>query len=153
MANTYTQIYIHYVFAVQNRKSLISPKWENELYKYITGIVQKYEHKLLIVNGVQDHLHILVRMSPKQSSSDLMYNVKRSSSMWINDNKLVQHKFNWQEGFGGFSVSNNEVASKIKYIENQKSHHKKSTFKEEYKQFLKENNIDYEEKYIFKDPE
>ena len=93
MANTFTQLYIHYVFAVQNRISLIHEKWKIELYKYISGIIEQQEHKLFAINGMPDHMHILISMNPKQSASDLMYHIKRSSSLWINDNKLAAGKF------------------------------------------------------------
>ncbi len=150
MANTYTQLYIHYVFAVQNRLCLIDPKWEEDLFKYINGIIEQQGHKLYIINGVQDHLHILVSMNPKQAPSDLMSNVKRSSSLWINENKLVRGKFSWQEGFGAFSLGKSQVKSKVKYIENQKEHHKKNKFMEEYLAFLKEYEVEFDERYIFK---
>jgi REP element-mobilizing transposase RayT len=93
MANTYTQLYIHYVFAVQNRLCLIGSKWEEDLFKYINGIIEQHDHKLYVINGVQDHLHILISMNPKQAPSDLMYHIKRSSSLWINENKLVSVSF------------------------------------------------------------
>jgi len=105
MANTYTQIHIHAVFAVQNRTSLIANGWKDELYKYIAGIVSKQGHKLLVINGMPDHLHLLIGLRPVQSLSDLMQDIKGSSSKWINDNKLVKGKFRWQEGFGRFAVA------------------------------------------------
>ncbi|MDD3858961.1 MAG: IS200/IS605 family transposase [Bacteroidales bacterium] len=150
MANTYTQLYVHFVFAVQNRLCLISEKWEESLYKYINGIIEQQGHKLYIINGVQDHLHILISMNPKQAPSDLMYNVKRSSSLWINDNKLTHGKFSWQEGFGAFSLGKSQLKSKISYIENQKEHHKRTSFREEYLKFLKEYEVEFDERYIFK---
>ena len=150
MANTYTQLYIHYVFAVQNRLCLISPKWEEDLFKYINGIIEQQGHKLYIINGVQDHLHILISMNPKQSPSDLMFHTKRSSSLWINDNKLTSVKFSWQDGFGGFSLGKTQLTPKTKYIENQKEHHKKTSFREEYLKVLKEYEVDFDERYIFK---
>ncbi|PKP36001.1 MAG: transposase [Bacteroidetes bacterium HGW-Bacteroidetes-15] len=150
MANTYTQLYIHFVFAVQNRLCLISKKWEDELYKYINGIISEQGHKLYIINGVADHLHLLISMNPKQSPSDLIYHIKRSSSLWINDKKLVLGKFSWQEGFGAFSVCKSHLDQKIRYIEKQKEHHKKTTFREEYLKFLDEYEVEYDERYIFK---
>jgi len=150
MANTYTQIYIHYVFAVQNRLSLIQSKWKDDLHKYMTGIVEQQGHKLLQIGGMSDHVHALVSMSPKQSPSDLMFNVKRSSSLWINNNRFVMGKFSWQEGFGGFSYGKSQIPNVAKYIENQEIHHKKRNFMEEYLELLKLFEIEYDERYVFK---
>ena len=105
MPNTYTQIYIHSVFTVQNRDSLLKPEWQNELYKYITGIVQKNGHKLIALNGMPDHLHVFMGMKPNQSLSDLIQDVKGDSSRWINEKEFVKGKFEWQSGFGAFSYS------------------------------------------------
>ena len=153
MANTYTQIYIQYVFAVQNRMSLINNTWKNELYKYTTGIIQNNNHKLMSIGGMADHLHIFVSMNPKQAPSDLMYELKRSSSLWINENKFVFGKFSWQEGFGAFSYSQSQISRVSKYIENQETHHKKKTFREEYLDFLKAFNIEFDERYVYKEIE
>ena len=153
MANTYTQIYIQYVFAVQNRISLIKNEWKGELYKYMTGIINQHEHKLLSIGGMTDHIHALVSMHPKQAPSDLMYELKRSSSLWINENKFVVGKFSWQEGFGAFSYSQSQISRVSKYIENQETHHKKKTFREEYLDFLKAFNIEYDERYVYKEIE
>jgi putative transposase len=150
MPNTYTQIYIQYIFAVQDRISLIQDKWKAELYKYIHRIIENQGHKCFVINGIADHIHLLVSMNPKQASSDLMYHVKRSSSLWINDNKLVRGKFSWQEGFGGFSYSKSQVPRIITYIENQEKHHKKQNFIDEYLKFLKLFDIEYDERYVFK---
>ena len=153
MANTYTQIYIQYVFAVQNRISLIKNEWKDELYKYMSGIINQHEHKLLSIGGMTDHIHALVSMHPKQAPSDLMYELKRSSSLWINENKFVVGKFSWQEGFGAFSYSQSQISRVSKYIENQETHHKKKTFREEYLDFLKAFNIEYDERYVYKEIE
>ena len=150
MANTYTQIYIHYVFAVQNRIGLIQSRWKNELYKYMTGTVNNKGHKLMAIGGMPDHVHMLVSMSPKQLPSDLMADVKRSSSLWINENRLVMGKFSWQQGFGAFSYGKSQIPRIANYIETQEQHHKKLTFKEEYLEFLKLFKIEYDERYIFK---
>lgn len=153
MANTHTQIYIQYVFAVQNRISLIKNEWKDELYKYMTGIINQHEHKLLSIGGMTDHIHALVSMHPKQAPSDLMYELKRSSSLWINENKFVVGKFSWQEGFGAFSYSQSQISRVSKYIENQETHHKKKTFREEYLDFLKAFNIEFDERYVYKEIE
>ena len=150
MANTYTQLHIHAVFAVQNRASIINKKWSDELYKYMTGILQSYDHKLLIVNGMPDHIHILFGMRPKQSLSDLMQDIKGSSTKWINDKRLTGSKFSWQEGYGAFSYAKSDLPKVIKYIANQQEHHSKKPFMLEYKELLDEFGIDYDEKYLFK---
>lgn len=150
MANTYTQLYIHYVFAVQNRLCLIHKKWQNDLYKYINGITEQQGHKLYIINGMPDHIHILISMTPKQSPSDLIYHIKRSSSLWINQNKLSLGKFSWQDGFGAFSLGKSQLNEKIRYIENQQEHHRVISFNDEYLHFLKEYEVDFDERYVFK---
>ena len=150
MANTYTQIYIHYVFAVQNRLGLIQNRWRDELYKYMTGTITNKGHKLLQIGGMPDHVHTLVSMSPKQSPSDLMADIKRSSSLWINEKRLVMGKFSWQEGYGAFSYGKSQIPDVANYIEHQETHHKKRTFMEEYLEFLKLFEIEYDERYVFK---
>lgn len=150
MANTYTQIHIQTVFAVQDRQSLIKNEWKQELYKYITGIIQSNNHKVLQINGMTDHIHILFGMRPTQSLSDLMKHVKQDSSKWINTKGFVNGKFSWQSGFGAFSYSKLEVPKIIDYIKYQEEHHKKKTFHEEYLQLLNEFNIEFDERYILK---
>ena len=155
MANTYTQIYIHVVFAVKFRQNLIQPEWESRLFQYITAIVQYHGHKLLQVNGVKDHIHLLINMKPTQSLSDLIKQVKQDSSRWINDKGLTPTKFAWQAGFGAFSYATSEVPNVIRYIERQKEHHygQNSQFLDEYHRLLKEFDIDFNEAYVFKNPE
>lgn len=150
MANTYTQIHIQTVFAVQNRQSLIGDKWKDDLYKYITAIIQNNDHKILQINGMPDHIHILFGLRPVQSLSDLMKQVKQDSSKWINQNNLAGGKFSWQEGYGAFSYSKSQLPRVIKYIQNQQEHHRKQTFREEYLALLKTHGVDYDERYIFK---
>ncbi len=150
MANTYTQIHIQCVFAVQNRQSLIQPEWENELYKYITAIIQKYDHKVLQINGMPDHIHILFGFRPNQSLSDLMKEVKQHSSKWINEKGLTKGRFSWQAGYGAFSYSKSHVQAVIRYIQNQRIHHNKKTFSEEYKEFLVKFDINNNDEYLFK---
>jgi REP element-mobilizing transposase RayT len=150
MPNTFTQVHIHAVFTVQNRTSLISKSWEDRLYKYITGIIQNNGHKLLIINGMSDHIHVFFGMRPNQSLSDLMQDIKGDSSRWINENKLVTGKFSWQEGYGAFSYAKSQVPSVIKYIQSQEPHHRKKSFIEEYRKMLEDFGIEYDERYIFK---
>ena len=149
MPNTYTQIYIQFIFAVENRISLISTKWEEELRKYITGIVQKKNHKMIAINGMPDHLHIFVGLHPTQSVSDLMKAVKGDSSEWINNNKLVKGKFRWQEGYGAFSYGRSQIDRVYKYIMDQKKHHEKKTFIDEYMELLEKFGVDYDPRYVF----
>ena len=138
MANTYTQIHLQFIFAVQNRMSLIQKEWQDRLYQYITGIIQKNKHKMLIVNGMPDHMHIVIGMRPTQSISDLLQDIKGSSSKWINDNKLVKGKFQWQEGYAAFSYSKSALPKLIEYVKNQEEHHRRKKFSDEYKEFLKD---------------
>ncbi len=153
MANTYTQIHLQFVFAPKYRTSLILSNWENELYKYLTGIVQANNHKLIVINGMPDHVHMLVGFKATQSIADFMQDVKTGSSKWINDNKFCLGRFEWQSGYGAFSYSKSQLPKVIKYIENQKEHHGKKTFLEEYKLFLEKFEVEYDEKYIFHKPE
>ncbi len=150
MANTYTQIHIQTVFAVQDRQSLINSKWKDELYKYIIGIIQNHDHKVLQINGMPDHVHILFGMRPTQSLSDLMKQVKQDSSKWINNKGFVNGKFSWQSGYGAFSYSKSEVPTIVDYIRNQEKHHQIKTFQEEYLQLLNEFNVEFDERYILK---
>ncbi len=150
MPNTYTQIHIHIVFTVQNNLCLISERWKDELYRYITGIIRNNGHKPLAINGMPDHMHILIGMRPSQSLSDLMQDVKGNSSKWINERRFVRGKFSWQESYGAFSYSRSDLNKVIHYINNQFVHHKKKSFIEEYLELLREFEIDVDNRYIFK---
>jgi REP element-mobilizing transposase RayT len=150
MANTYTQIHIHVIFAVQNRQSLIHKKWRADLFKYMTGIIANHEHKALQINGVSDHVHLLVGLRPTQSLSELVKYVKQDSSKWVNQNKYVNGRFSWQQGFAAFSHSASQVPEVIRYIQNQEMHHKKKNFREEYFDFLDKYEVDFDERYLFK---
>lgn len=153
MANTYTQIHLQVIFAVRKRTGLIQKEWKDELYKYITGVVQAQEHKLLAINGMPDHLHLFFGMRPIQSLSDLVQHIKQDSSKWINQKRFIKERFEWQEGFGAFSYSKSQASRVITYIQNQEAHHRKITFLDEYKKFLEKFGVDYDERYIFKAPE
>lgn len=118
MANTYTQIHIQVVFAVKNRKSMISDSWKDRLFRYITAIIQNKGHKVLQINGVYDHVHIFFGMRPSQALSDLMKHVKQDSSRWINQNRLTRDRFSWQSGYGAFSYSRDQVPTICEYIKN-----------------------------------
>ena len=150
MANTYTQIHLQFVFAVKYRDGLIHSSFKDELYQYITGIIKNHNHKLLAINGMPDHVHILVGMRPTQSVSDLMQDIKGSSSKWINEKKFLKVKFEWQEGYGAFSYAKSQVNTVINYIKNQEQHHAVRSFNQEYLEFLAEFEVAYDERYIFK---
>ena len=132
MPNTYSQIYLHFVFSPKYREALIKNEFGEELYKYITGIVKNLGQQLIRINGMPDHCHILVRLKPIVAPSKFIQTVKTNSSGWVNNKKFLNHKFNWQIGGGVFSVSHRNVPELINYIENQKEHHKKTSFKDEY---------------------
>ena len=149
MANTFTQLYTQLVFAVQSRQNLIQNRFEEDVYKYITGIIQNKGHKIIAINGMPDHIHIFFGMKPKEAISDLVRDVKKDSSKLINSKNWIRGKFNWQEGFGGFSYGHSQIPDVATYIENQKKHHKKRTFKEEYLELLEKFQIEYDERYLF----
>ncbi len=149
MAGTFTQIYIQTIFAVKYRQSLILSKWEEELYKYITGIVQNNNQKMLAINGMPDHIHFLIGMKPSCCLSDLVREIKKSSNDFINTKNFTEAKFQWQGGFGAFSYSHSSLDNVIKYILNQKNHHKKDSFKNEYLGLLNEFEIEHKPEYLF----
>lgn len=149
MAGTFSQIYIQVVFAVKGRESLIQSKWEEDLYKYISGIVRNKEQKMLAINGMPDHIHFLIGMKPSCCLSDLVREIKKSSNDFINENKFSRYKFQWQEGYGAFSYSHSALDNVIAYINNQKEHHKKQTFREEYKDFLIQFHIEHKDEYLY----
>lgn len=151
MANTYTQINIQIVFAVKNRKSMIQPEWEESLHKYITGIVRNHGHKMLSINGMPDHIHILIGYHPSQSLSNLVKFIKMDSSKWINKNGNLKNHFSWQSGYGAFSYSKSQVPNVIDYILRQKVHHRKQTFTQEFKKQLSKFEIEYNPIHIFKE--
>jgi len=149
MANSYSQIYIQVVFAVKYRECLILQNWEEKLYQYISGIIRNKGQKLIAINGMPDHLHLFIGLKPDCCLSDLIREVKKASNEWINENKLTAGKFYWQEGFGAFSYSQSQIDSVVKYVLNQKEHHKNKSFRDEYMDFLKKYTIEYNEKYLF----
>ena len=152
MSNTYTQLHIQFVFAVKYRAGLIHSSWKEQLHQFITGIFQNNEHKMLQINSMPDHIHILTGIRPHQSISSIIQNVKAESSRWINDNRLTSYKFAWQEGYGAFSYSKSHLPDVIRYIQRQEEHHRKKTFLQEYLAFLNAFEIEYDERYIFKEP-
>ena len=149
MAGTFSQMYTQVVFAVKYRQALIQSLWEERLYQYTTGIIRNKDQKLLAINGMPDHIHILIGMKPTCCLSDLVREVKKSTNEFINENRFTKSKFNWQSGFGAFSYGHSHLDNVIRYVMNQKEHHRKKTFKEEYITFLREFEIPHEEQYLF----
>ncbi len=149
MANTYSQIYIQIVFSVKERKNLLQPPWRQEVYKYIAGIIKNKGHKSIIVNGMADHVHILIGLKPSAALSDLVRGIKNNTTNYINQNQWVQGKFAWQEGYGAFSYGHSQLEDVYQYILHQEEHHQKHTFKDEYLRLLQKFQIPYEEPYLF----
>lgn len=150
MANTYTQIYIHLVFAVNGRQHLIAREFKEELYKYIAGIIRNGNQKLIAINGMPDHVHIFIGLRPDMALSNLVREIKTASSNFINSKRWVKGRFRWQEGFGAFSYSDSQVKIVARYIENQEAHHAKRSFKDEYLEMLRRFRVEFDSKYVFK---
>lgn len=149
MGDTYVQAYFHLVFAVKNRKALIKKEWKDELEKYITAIVQNNGHKLIAIGSVADHIHIFIGYSLKQLIPDLVEDIKTSSNHWITNKRLSFHKFNWQKGYGAFTVSHTQIDKVAQYVLNQEQIHENRRFREEYLEILKNYDVDYKEPYLF----
>ncbi len=150
MANTFSQIYIQTVFAVSSRLSLVQPDFKEDLYKYITGIVRNQGHKLISINGMPDHVHILIGLKPAMALADVVREIKADSSNFINNNKWVTGKFSWQEGYGAFSYGHSQLDTIIRYIQNQEKHHSRRSFKDENLTLLRKFDIAFDDKYVFK---
>ncbi|MBL0020040.1 MAG: IS200/IS605 family transposase [Bacteroidetes bacterium] len=150
MAGTFTQIHVHLVFAVHGRQSLIQELFREALQMYITGIVQARNHKMLAIYCMPDHTHIFLGKRPSQSESDLVRDIKSNASKWLHESEFGCRQFAWQDGYGAFSHSTSQVPQVINYILNQKEHHRKKTFQEEYIGMLKDFGIEYDERYLFK---
>jgi REP-associated tyrosine transposase len=149
MAGTFSQLYVHIVFTVKYRKMLISPTWEEELYKYITGIVQRKGQKILAINGMPDHIHILVNIKPSCCISNLVREIKKSTSKLIDNKAFTDTNFEWQRGYGAFSHSLYSIDKIIEYISSQKIHHKKTSFKVEYEKLMIDFGIEYKKEFLF----
>jgi REP element-mobilizing transposase RayT len=149
MANTYTQCYFHLVFAVRNRNALIKKEWKNEMEKYITGIVQNHQHKMLAIGSMPDHIHILIGYNINQLIPEIVEEIKTSTNKWIKEKKLSKFKFDWQKGYGAFTYSRSEIDNVVKYILSQEEHHKKRSFKEEYLEMLEKNEVIFSNEYLF----
>jgi REP element-mobilizing transposase RayT len=153
MANAYTKIQIHIVFAVKYRRALIHSSWEEKLHRYITGIIQQRGHRMLAINGMSDHIHIYIGFKPVEDLSKLVMEIKKASNAYIVENKLSPYKFAWQEGYGAFSYSESQSETVINYILRQKEHHSGKSFKKEYIEMLDNFKVEYDLKYILQEPE
>ncbi|NLF40122.1 IS200/IS605 family transposase [bacterium] len=150
MANTYTQIYIQIVFATSERVASVPERHTDRVYRYITGIVQESGHKLIAINGMPDHVHVLIGYNPSQSLSDLVRDVKCDSTKFINDNRLGIGRFAWQEGYGAFSYARSQLDAVAKYIMNQRDHHRVRSFRDEYVEMLRKFDVAFDDRYLFK---
>jgi putative transposase len=153
MPNTYTQLHIQFVFVVRYRKALILPEWKDRLHQYMTGIIQNNDHKMIIINSMPDHMHILIGYRPSQPIPALVQNLKSESTKWINRNDFCDSSFAWQSGYGAFSYSKSHLRRVINYIANQEKHHRKVSFQKEYRKLLDVYGVDYDDRYLFRDPE
>ena len=149
MANTYTQLYIHLIFSPKNREAFIKKEWKNELEKYITAVVQNRQHKLLAIGTMPDHIHIFIGYNLNETIPILVEDIKTSSNNWIKQQRLSKSKFEWQRGYGAFSHSHSQIDTVVKYIRNQEVHHQNKTFKEEYLEILRKNEIEFKDEYLF----
>ena len=149
MSGTFSQLYIQYVFAVKGRQNLIQSSFEKEVYSYIAGIIRNKGQKPLAVNGMPDHIHVLVGLKPVKEITDLIGDIKNNSTNFVNEKGLLKQKFAWQEGYGVFSYSESNYGKVIEYIKNQKQHHKKRSFRQEYTVLLKKFHIQFDGKYLF----
>lgn len=149
MAGTFSQIYVQIVFAVRKRANSIPDEHLEELFQYVSGIIRNKGQKAMIVNGVSNHIHVFISMKPDVCISDLVRDIKNNSTNFINKNKWTGSKFSWQRGFGAFSYSQSQIGNVFNYIKNQKQHHRKRTFRDEYVEFLKRFEVEYNERYLF----
>ncbi len=147
--DTYSQIYLQFVFAVKYRNAQLHPKIQEEIFSFISGLINAMGHKSFAVNGMADHVHLFISFNPKMSPSETIKEIKRASTNFINDKKWLTEKFHWQEGFGCFSYSKSQVDKVVKYIMNQRKHHEKLNFRNEYMDFLTKFEIEYDKRYLF----
>ncbi len=145
----FTQLYVQLVFAVHNRENVLIHTIRPRIFEYISGIITGMNHKSLIVNGVTDHIHILIGLNPSISISDTVHDIKRNSSLFINNNRLLPGRFSWQEGYGAFSYSRTQIENVYRYIQNQETHHANKTFRDEYLALLEKYEIDYDPRFLF----
>lgn len=149
MANAYTQIHIHAIFAVQDKASLIRRDWRRPLYKYIVSSLQYQRHKALAIGGTDDHVHILFALNTTQTLTELVRRIKKGSTEWVNRHALTPDKFEWQSGYGAFSHGKSQIPAVAQYIKNQEKHHTKVSFLDEYKNILNKLGIEYDVQHLF----
>ena len=149
MANTFKQAYFHLVFAVRHREALIKKEWKDQLEMYITGIIQNHRHKLISIGSMPDHIHIFIGYDLNHPIPDLVEEIKTSSNNWIKRNRFSKFKFDWQKGYGAFTHSHSQIDQVVKYILNQNIHHRKRSFREEYLEILRKNDIQFKDEYLF----
>lgn len=149
MPGTFSQIYIQYVFAVKGRQNLLQKPWRDDVFKYISGIIKAKNQKPIIVNGVADHVHVFTGLKPSMNISELVRDIKNNSSNFINENNFLKGKFAWQEGYGAFSYAHSQLDDVYQYLLNQEEHHRRKSFKEEYLEFLRKFEIEFDERYLF----
>jgi REP element-mobilizing transposase RayT len=149
MANTYTQMYVHLVFSPKNKDALIGKTWKNDLEKYVTGIVQNHNHKMLAIGTMPDHIHILIGYNVNHLIPKLVEEIKTSTNVWIKQNRLSKFHFEWQKGYGAISHSRSQLDSVINYVLNQEDHHKRKSFRDEYLEILRKNDIKFNDDYLF----
>ncbi len=149
MAKTFTQIYIQYVFAVQGRETFMRDTFREEVFKYMAGIIREKKQKPIIVNGTSNHVHVFVGLKPTMLISDLVRDIKNNTTNFINSNRWLPGRFQWQEGYGAFLYGHSQLEQVYRYILNQERHHRKRSFKEEYLELLKRFDVDYDERNLF----
>lgn len=149
MANTYTQLYIQIIFAVKGRQNLLPKAHRAEIFRYMAGVIKERSHKVIIINGVSDHVHLFIGYNPAQSIAKLVNEVKTATTKFIKKQAWMHYDFAWQKGYGAFSYARSQVDRVYSYIENQEAHHKKKSFSEEYREFLENFEIEYQEEYLF----
>ena len=150
MANTYSQIYLQFIFAVKGRENLIKEDFREEVQKYISGIIENKKHQLISIYANPDHIHIFLSLKDLSSPiSQLVKEIKVSSTNFINGKKYLNTPFYWQEGYGCFSYSKSQRDAVVNYIQNQKEHHKNKSFRDEYVEFLIKFDVNFDQKYVF----
>ena len=145
----FTQLHIQLVFAVKNRDAVLLKSIRPRVFEYISGIITGMNHKSIIINGLSNHIHIFLGWNPTKSISETVHDIKRNSSLFINNENLCRGNFSWQDGYGAFSYGHSQVEDVYNYILNQEAHHKKVTFRDEYISFLKKFEIEYNERFLF----
>jgi putative transposase len=148
MPNTFSQIYLQFVFAVKHRQTLIPKQHKEELHKYMTALVQNRKAKMIAIHCMPDHSHLFVGFKPVLSISDFVKEIKVESNEFLNAQSWMKHPFKWQEGYGVFSYGQSQIDTVAKYVLNQEQHHKKKTFRQEYLEFLDKFDVLYEERFL-----